>query len=449
MVNKHLDKFKVGYKKLGLKFHSFLNDNLLAIVMAIVTGISIVIRYMVALHPTNDMVGYILNGWMKSIESAGFKNFYTIDADYSPLYLFMIAIFTKLPKGNQVTINGYTFYQNWMYYIKSVYFLMDILIAVGVFLVVKEVTKDKTKAAIGYIISLCLPVQFANSALWGNNDSMYFCCFIYILYFILKRKDHLVWFFFGLSFSLKLQSVFVLPFLFYLVFSRRLKFYPIYMALVALMLSFLPSYCCGASFLKPFEFFTKEVNGYSQLTLGCGNLWKFFSSTNMDSSSDALNKASTWIGLLFIFLFTAIIYIRRIKLTKENIVFIGTFLIGIVPFFLPHMHERYFYSLDVLILVYCLVRKKRYFFVPLMQLSSGIAYYHYLSGFKTYIINTWGEDTVTIASVINLFLLTFIFIDLLSLDHYSKDEYKELLDKEKENLNPTLKDELTKDLLDK
>ena len=84
-----------------------------------------------------------------------------------------------------------------------------------------------------------------------------------------------------------------------------------------------------------------------------------------------------------------------------------------------------------------------------MQLSSGIAYYHYLSGFKTYIINTWGEDTVTIASVINLFLLTFIFIDLLSMDHYSKDEYKELLDKEKENLNPTLKDELTKDLLDK
>lgn len=242
--------------------------------MVLVTIISLSVRYLVCLNPTNDIVGYILNGWMKSIESVGFYKFYSIDADYSPLFLFIIAIFTCLPKGNEASING-----------------------------------------------------------------------------------------------------------------------------------------------------------YSQLTLGCANIWKFISVPNMDSKDNVLNKASTLIGLLFIGLFTGIIYIRRIKLTQENIVNIGTFLVGIVPFFLPHMHERYFYSLDVLILLYCMIKNKKYFYVILMQISSGIAYIHYLSG--NYIINSWGEDSATIAAVINLFLLAAIFIDLLKLDHYTKEEYKDLIDKEK------------------
>ena len=76
-----------------------------------------------------------------------------------------------------------------------------------------------------------------------------------------------------------------------------------------------------------------------------------------------------------------------------------------------------------------MIKNKKYFYVILMQISSGIAYIHYLSG--NYIINSWGEDSVTIAAVINLFLLATIFIALLKLDHYTKEEYKDLIDKEK------------------
>ncbi len=403
----------------SLFLRNLFDKNVLWIFILAVTALSLTIRYLVITYPTNDVVGYILNGWMNEIEKAGFKNFYTINADYSPLYLFLLACFTKLPKGEKISINGYSYYINDMYYVKSVYFLMDLLIALGIYLIVRHVTKDRVKATIGYCVFLLLPVQFTNSALWGNADSMYFCCFIYCLYFLLKRKDHLVWFFFGLSLSLKMQSVFILPFLFYVMFSGRLKFYPIYMAFVALMLSFLPSYICGASFNEPFHYFIAQVGGYSQLTLGCANFWKFFSAVNMDSASSPLNKASIFIGLSMILLFTAIVYIRKIKLTEENIVYTACFLIGIVPFFLPHMHERYFYSLDVLLVLYALIKneRKRYFLVPLMQISSGIAYYHYMSGFSIYILDILKEDSVTLAAIINLVILSILFVDLMQLDH--------------------------------
>ncbi len=406
-------------KRTSLFLRNLFDRNVLWIFILVVTALALTVRYLVITYPTNDVVGYILNGWMKDIENAGFRNFYKVNSDYSPLYLFILACFTLLPRGEKISINGYSYYINDMYYVKSVYFLMDILIALGIYLIIRHITKDKVKATIGYCIALLLPVQFTNSALWGNADSMYFCCFIYCIYFLLKRKDHLVWFFFGLSLSLKMQSVFILPFLFYVMFSGRLKFYPIYMAFVALMLSFTPSYICGAGFQEPFHYFVAQVGGYSQLTLGCANFWKFFSAVNMDSSSSPLNKASVFIGLSMILLFTAIVYIRKIRLTDENLVYTACFLIGIVPFFLPHMHERYFYSLDVLLLLYAILKKdkKRYFLVPLMQISSGIAYYHYMSGFSIYLIDILKEDSVTLAAIINLVILSILFMDLMSLEH--------------------------------
>ena len=101
--------------------------------------------------------------------------------------------------------------------------------------------------------------------------------------------------------------------------------------------------------------------------------------------------------------------------------------------FLPHMHERYFYALDVLIVVYCIVFKKNYFLIILMQLSSGIAYHNYLAG--RHFIISWGEDSVNIASWINIFVLAFLFHQILKLESegplsdFAK-HYKDLLNKE-------------------
>ena len=122
------------------------------------------------------------------------------------------------------------------------------------------------------------------------------------------------------------------------------------------------------------------------------------------------------------------------KLTKENIITVSVFLIGICPFFLPHMHERYFYAVDVLVLVYALINKRRYFLIPLMQVSSGIAYYHYLTGFKKYFIDILGEDSVSFAAWINLFVLMVIFYDIMKLDHVDYHDSIDEIEEEKRKI---------------
>ena len=63
-------------KKTSLRFYRFIDKNVLWLFAAVVTIIAFVLRYFSAMHPTNDIVGYVLNGWMKDIEAQGFQNFY-------------------------------------------------------------------------------------------------------------------------------------------------------------------------------------------------------------------------------------------------------------------------------------------------------------------------------------------------------------------------------------
>jgi hypothetical protein len=67
-----------------------------------------------------------------------------------------------------------------------------------------------------------------------------------------------------------------------------------------------------------------------------------------------------------------------------------------------------------------------------MQLSSGIAYHNYLAG--RHFIISWGEDSVNIASWINIFVLTFIFCQVLklpsegSLQDFAEDYKRKILE---------------------
>ena len=218
----------------------------------------------------------------------------------------------------------------------------------------------------------------------------------------------------------------------YLIASQKLKLYKIYALPLGLLATFIPAYLFGAKPIEPFTFWVNQLGGYSKLTLGCANIWHLINIK--ESALSTIQVSATLFGLLLIGLFTAIVFARKIKLNAENLLLVSIFLISIVPMFLPHMHERYFYALDVLIVVYCIVFKKNYFLIILMQLSSGIAYHNYLAG--RHFIISWGEDSVNIASWINIFVLTFLFQQILKIESegtlgdFAK-HYKDLLNKER------------------
>lgn len=418
MMRVFFEKIARAYKLGGLYILRFIKTRYLIIATVGVTAVALAARYAFVLYPTNDMVGYVLNRWMVGIDEAGFADFYKVDSDYSPIYMFVIAIFSLLPKGEAITLTEsgrrFEFFVNRMVYVKTFYFLFTIALAVGVFLLVKELTGSNEKAVVGYVAALALPTVFTNSAIWGNADVVYATFLIFAFYFAVKNSSVLCFLFFGLSFANKAQAIFILPFLIYLVFSGRLKLWAIIAAPVVFFLSSLPAIVCGASFKEAFAFLGKQFSGQANITYGCANIWKFL---ELDRS-DIFKNNAVWLSVLAVGVILATVYLRNVDLgDKKNVFKVGFLLVMATIFFLPRLHERYFYVIDVLVVVYALIDKKKFYLVPLMQLSSGIAYFHYLTGH--YFIDIIGENSVTIAACINLFILCVAFWEVAKLDHGS------------------------------
>ena len=395
------------------KIDNVLFKYLWVLIILVVLAVGLVARYAVVRYSTNDISGIVFN-WMDQIRGLGFKNMWQVKADYSPLYIFMIALFTLLPDGPKVTEYGQAYYLYDMYYLKTVQFVFDILLAFGIFFVIHRITKNKWLSTIGFAISFLLPVQAVNSGMWGQCDGFYTCMFVWAIYLIMARKSWAGNILVGLALAVKLQAVFILPLLVYLWVKRKTHIWDLLFMAIGFFVTFIPYWILGSGFLTPFKFISAQVGGYSNLTLGAGSIWHLFEYRHYPSNVPLLSRFALFIGLGLIGIFFIIIFARRIKLNNEAIITVGTFLIGIVPFFLPHMHERYFYALDVLVVAYCLVRKKHYYLIPLMQVSSGIAYYHYLSG--KYFIEALGEDSVHLCTFINLAVLIVLFIDIMKLE---------------------------------
>ena len=97
-------KLKDAYQKAGNILLYLIYEHFYLITAALITVISLAVRYCAALHPTRDVVAYVFK-WMSDIEAVGFSSFYTIESDYSPLFLFIVGLYTFLPKGEIVTVS--------------------------------------------------------------------------------------------------------------------------------------------------------------------------------------------------------------------------------------------------------------------------------------------------------------------------------------------------------
>ena len=403
------------YKLTGLYLLKFVKKHYIILAMALVTVVAVVARYMFVMYPTNDLAGFIINGWMGQIDELGFDKFYLVYSDYPPIFLFFLAFLCMLPEGELTTQYsggyGYTFYANRMVYLKTLFLIFTIALAFGVFLLVKELTKSDNKALVGYIATLVLPTIFVNSSVWGNADVIYAVFLIFSFYFALKDSSSLSFVFFGLSFANKLQAIFILPFLIYLVVSRKLKLWPIVFAPLVYFITFIPAFIYGATVSEAFKYFEMQLSGQPGLTYNAGTIWKFLELND----SEIVVKNAMWFAILAIGALLAVLFLRNVDLKKkENVFKVGFMLTMATIFFLPRMHERYYFIIEVLIVVYALIDKKWIYLVPLMQLSTMICYYPYLTGY--YIISSLGGGTITIAAIINLFILCVSVYDVLKIE---------------------------------
>ena len=145
---------------------------------------------------------HFLSRWFEYLkENGGFKGLGSYIGDYNAPYMTIMAALTYIPVNS-------------LYTIKAVSVFFDFVLALSAsYLVAVHVDKDKkVYALISYALVLFMPQVIANSAAWGQCDSIYVALIIWALFFLYTDKSIFCFILLGISFAFKLQTVFILTF---------------------------------------------------------------------------------------------------------------------------------------------------------------------------------------------------------------------------------------------
>lgn len=381
-------------------FNKWFRKHLLLIVFIVLTILALVARTSFINYVSGDMYCPLIP-WFNYFREFGFKALGTY-----PNWNIVLENGTKVPCDYPVSYMNILaflslFSSNAIMTIKWSCFIADIALAIGVGLITYHFSKNKYTSLIAYVITLFAPSVFANSAIWGQCDQLYVAIIVFAFLLILKKHNCWASFLIGIAISLKLQSVFFLPFIVYLWLNKKYRLWNIFIIFVGAFITFIPSYIAGAPFMMPLEAYANQMGLYMNANYGSGSMYAFL---EMASLKDFFNNGFNIIFAFCVIAFTLfVLYFNKIECNEKNMTYIATLFAIVCPFVLPHMHERYFFMADIFVLIYVLVFKRKYYLAPLMIFSSFNNYTHFLTG--EYIFKFLGQDCVRLSALINLFII--------------------------------------------
>lgn len=447
-------KTKGGFGYAGYAIATFCQSHWDWIVMGVVLAVGLVTRYYLSFFASRDLYIYVFR-WMATLSPEsqpfgghGFSYFATAAfsaqggnipaVDQPPFYILIQAIIAQIPYGHMEAGFGqgavYQYQYNWMLGIKSVNYAFDLASAIGIYLIVRRVTQnDPIRSALAFCVAFLLPIQIANSAIWGQNDTYYTTFGVWMLYFLLSKKPGWACVFAGLAMAAKAQGIFFAPFLLFAWVNRRIKFRHLWLIPLVILLTYSPYWLAGGDFVSPFRWLGHGFGSYGQMDYASGNFYSFFSFQYNDSTFWATSRIMTngAYGLLvgcLASLLTAM-HLRKVKLTDQAWILALLILSMSTTYFMPKMHERYFFATEVFALIYALTANKRYWAVAAKQVSAAFCYAPYLFAKPIFPIldnsGSWDNGNrinYAIGGVINTVLLITFIYDWFRLPTKSKAE---------------------------
>jgi Gpi18-like mannosyltransferase len=128
------------------------------------------------------------------------------------------------------------------------------------------------------------------------------------------------------------------------------------------LITIVPAWLIGRPLPDLLTIYFKTSEGYKALTLQAPNFYQWF------PADQALRGMLTLVAVMFaaaaVFLLVLVTYKIRIPIVGGSLVELALVSVLLLPYFLPRMHERYFFAADVLSIVFAFYYP-RFFFVPI------------------------------------------------------------------------------------
>lgn len=388
------------------------------IALGIIAFLGLVSRRLQFGFVSHDVSAFLI-GWYRNFFDYGAK--YALGqeiGDYTPAYMYILAIISWFrPDPDSLKfVHALKYFSCFFDYMTAVYVVLICL---------KRLKSEKWVALLGFTVALFTPTILLNSSYWGQCDGIFSAFCVASVYYLLGDHQRTALIMFGCAFAFKLQAIFLLPFLVYLVLVKKLKLrFFLYIPLVYILFA-LPSTFCGRNFSNIMKIYFSQTGSYPYLLLNAPSVYTFISSS-FDGDEGIINyvlPASTFMGLALLGTMLLVFFQKKKEPDYIDLLEIAFFFALFAPFVLPRMHERYFYLADALACAF-LVARPRKFYIPVLSIfGSMTGYINYLFGYSWF--RSDNNATLRMGSICILVAIILTVYDILFAN--KSDEHKQTL----------------------
>jgi Gpi18-like mannosyltransferase len=343
-----------------------------AVALALV-GLSVGIRVATRGIITTDLDFHILPWYAKLQRHGAFlglgKDFY----NYTPPYLYLLALATLTSSFLHPVIA-----------VKLISTGFDLYAAYMIYRIVRLRYADGYLPHLAAAIYFAAPTVVANTGIWGQADSTYAAFLLTCLYCLLIQRPLPAIILFGIALAFKPQAIFFIPFLLLLALWKRIPWY--YSALVPVVYAglMIPAVAAGRTWPEVLTTYAEQAGGGKGLTHNAATLYVFAPK----SAFEQLIGPAVLLAMLVALLWVLFSWVKTRRSDLSATLLIALISVTLVPFFLPNMHDRYFYLSDTISIPLAFLMPELWFVPILFQLVSGLSYSIYLFSASPAILQT-------------------------------------------------------------
>jgi len=352
--------------------------------VAIALGIflALFLRFNLRTFESMDYLSHV-KFWYQTI-SEGIESLGMNISDYTPPYLYLLYIISKIMPNLESVVA-----------IKIPATISDLVMAGFAFAIVRLKYKEGPVPWLAFFAILFAPTVVLNSAYWGQIDSLYTFALLACIYYVLKEKKFLAGLAFGIAFAIKLQSIFLIPFIIVLWLKKRMTWKELLLAPGVYLMAILPSWILGQSFLDLISIYIVKNEICLRLVHNAPSMYNW-----LPQSKYAVlfpYGLALFAGVCGVFLW--VVHKSRIQLSRALIIQLALASVLVLPFFLPKMHDRNFYPADVISIIFGFYFPNL-FIVPLVvNLTSYLSYQNYFLSQAVY-SQSWTALALLVAIVL-------------------------------------------------
>ncbi|MCD8241597.1 MAG: hypothetical protein LUD73_04180 [Lachnospiraceae bacterium] len=332
--------------------------------------------------------------WLAQLSQRGFAALADDFYDYAPPVMYLLYLVTLLP------LNAMTAF-------KGLCCLFDFAGALLVGKLVFSCTGSRRRAMLGYACFLFLPTGILNAAAWAQCDILYTVLILASVYFLLTDRSRAGMWFYGAAFAVKLQTLFIFPFLIILWVRKKLDLKQFLTIPVMYFLGILPAWIAGRPLGELLGIYVLQ-GGKDRwsLSMKFPNIYQILGN-NFFLDEYASAGMYLILGILMILMFY--LAYRRVRVTREYVILLIVFFGMVATYFLPHMHERYLYVSDAFLLVYALTRLRRFPWFIASSFLCVVGYGQYLTK-NDPLVPYWALAFVQLALIVRIGLDLWAYV---------------------------------------